>query len=228
MERFGWQTRGVRERSASRRAGVSSAAIAEYHAPVVEPRAALRDARGVRSRIREEDSFMATNERDSFIAALDREAQGTSRLLQSLPKHQYDFRPDAGGRSLGELSWHLAEIEAYTSHGIALGKFDLGGAKPAGIERPRTIEALAPEFERVHRESVERLRAIKPEDLDRELVFFTGGPLRIRDILWSATLHHILHHRGQLVLMCRLAGGTAPGLFGPNREEMAAMRAARG
>jgi hypothetical protein len=26
-------------------------------------------------------------------------------------------------------------------------------------------------------------------------------------------------------LMCRLAGGQAPGLYGPNREEMAAMRA---
>jgi hypothetical protein len=27
-------------------------------------------------------------------------------------------------------------------------------------------------------------------------------------------------------LMCRLAGGEAPGMYGPNREEMAAMRAA--
>jgi uncharacterized damage-inducible protein DinB len=34
-----------------------------------------------------------------------------------------------------------------------------------------------------------------------------------------------VHHRGQLALMCRLAGGQAPGLYGPNREEMAAMRA---
>jgi uncharacterized damage-inducible protein DinB len=35
---------------------------------------------------------------------------------------------------------------------------------------------------------------------------------------------HSVHHRGQLSLMCRLAGGAAPGLYGPNREEMAAMR----
>jgi uncharacterized damage-inducible protein DinB len=36
---------------------------------------------------------------------------------------------------------------------------------------------------------------------------------------------HSVHHRGQLALMCRLAGGHTPGLYGPNREETAAMRA---
>ena len=31
---------------------------------------------------------------------------------------------------------------------------------------------------------------------------------------------------GRLSLMCRLAGGQAPSLYGPNREETAAMKAA--
>ena len=48
----------------------------------------------------------------------------------------------------------------------------------------------------------------------------------IRDILWSMIIFHAIHHRGQLSLMCRLAGGQAPGLYGPNREETAAMRSA--
>ena len=37
-------------------------------------------------------------------------------------------------------------------------------------------------------------------------------------------LAHITHHRGQLSLMVRLAGGTPPPIYGPNREEMAKMR----
>jgi uncharacterized damage-inducible protein DinB len=49
--------------------------------------------------------------------------------------------------------------------------------------------------------------------------------MQIRDILSEMIIHHAIHHRGQLTLMCRLAGGKAPGLYGPNREEMAAMRA---
>jgi uncharacterized damage-inducible protein DinB len=167
---------------------------------------------------------MAKNELDFILESWDREAANTVALLKALPPTQYDFRPDAGGRSLGELAWHLAEGDAYMSHGLAQGEFSMGGSRPPNIERPKTIEALAPGYERVHREAVDRLSTLRPEDLDRTIQFFSG-PLTIREILMTALLGHGIHHRGQLSLMCRLAGGEAPGLYGPNREQMAAMRA---
>jgi uncharacterized damage-inducible protein DinB len=160
-----------------------------------------------------------------FMKVWEQETQKTLSLLRALPNDQYDFRPDAGGRSLGELAWHLAEGDAYMTHGIEQGKFDLGGSRPAGIERPKEVAALAPAFERVHRDAVERVRKLKPEDLDRKITFFSLGPVSIRDILWNMVVLHTIHHRGQLVLMCRLAGGRPPGMFGPNREETAAARA---
>ena len=167
---------------------------------------------------------MPMNELEMFLGAWDREAESTLKLLRALPAAQYDFRPDAGGRSLGELAWHLAEGDAYMSHGIEAGRFAMD-AKPPNIERPRTTEALVPGYERIHREAVARIRKLKPEDLERSIPFFTGNPVPIRDILWTMIISHGIHHRGQLSLMCRLAGGQAPGLYGPNREEMAAMRA---
>jgi uncharacterized damage-inducible protein DinB len=170
---------------------------------------------------------MPTNELDTFLKAWDREAEGTLKLLRALPTNQYDLRPDATGRSLGELAWHLAEGDAYMSQWVATGKFDMG-SRPPNIDRPRTIEALAPGFERVHREAVARLQVLKPEDLDRTLPFFNGQQIPIRTILWDMIIAHGIHHRGQLSLMCRIAGGQCPGLYGPNREEMAAMRASAG
>jgi uncharacterized damage-inducible protein DinB len=167
---------------------------------------------------------MPMNELEMFLNAWDREAESTLKLLRALPVTQYDFRPDAGGRSMGELAWHLAEGDAYMSCGIDAGLFSMD-AKPPNIERPRTVEALAPGYERIHREAVARLRKLTPEDLDRSVPFFAGKPLPIRDILWNMIISHGIHHRGQLTLMCRLAGGHAPGLYGPNREETAAMRA---
>jgi len=167
---------------------------------------------------------MHTNEIETFMAAWEREAESTLKLLRALPPAQYDFRPDAGGRSVGELAWHLAEGDAYMSYGIEKNGFSFD-AKPPNIERPRTIEALAPGYERIHREAVERIRKLKPEELDRTIPFFRGQPMAIRDILWNSIFAHGIHHRGQLSLMCRLAGGKAPGLYGPNREETAAMRA---
>src|SRR5258706_14437611 len=166
---------------------------------------------------------MAMNELDMFLSAWEREAEGTLKLLRALPVKQYDFRPDPGGRSLGELAWHLAEGDAYMSYGVDAGRFAMD-AKPPNIERPRTVEGLAPGYERIHREAVARIRKLKHEDLDRSIPCFTG-PTAIRDILWGMIISHGIHHRGQLSLMCRLAGGAAPGLYGPNREEIAAMRA---
>ena len=126
---------------------------------------------------------MAVNELERFISEWDREAESTLKLLRALPSSQYDFRPDAGGRSLGELAWHLAEGDAYMSAGIEAGQFSMDpSAKPPNIERPRTVEALAPGYERVHREAVARIRKLKPEDLDRSIPFFSG-PMPIRDIL---------------------------------------------
>ena len=169
---------------------------------------------------------MPMNELEMLVAWWDREAANTVKVLEALPPTQYDFRPDAGGRSLGELAWHLAEGDAYISYGIERGEFSMG-VRPPNIERPRDVAGLAPAYERVHREAVARIRQLSPDELDRTIQFFTG-PMTIREILSSAILAHGIHHRGQLTLMCRLAGGEAPGLYGPNREQMAAMRAGAG
>jgi uncharacterized damage-inducible protein DinB len=158
-----------------------------------------------------------------FFTTWDEEAKKTSAMLHALPKGQYDFRPDPSGRSLGELAWHLAEMEGYMGFGIERGKFEMG-VRPPGIERPKSIEALAPGYERVHKDALESVQKLVPADLDREIMFFTGSMMPIREILWTALLHHQIHHRGQLSVLCRLAGGAAPGTYGPNREEMAKFR----
>ena len=168
---------------------------------------------------------MPKNELDLFLDAWDREAANTVRLLEALPPAHYDFRPDPGGRSIGELAWHLAEGDAYISFAIDNGTFDLQ-AKPPDIERPRTIEALAPGYERVHRAAADRIRKLTLDDLERTVDFFSEHRA-IRDLLWEAILFHGIHHRGQLTLLVRQAGAEVPGLYGPNREETAARRAAR-
>jgi uncharacterized damage-inducible protein DinB len=162
----------------------------------------------------------------TFLGFWDYEAKKTAEMLRVLPTGQYDFRPDPQARSLGELSWHLAEVDAYTTWGIEQGGFQVG-LRPPGIERPRSIGALAPGYEGIHAEALERVRKLTPADLDRRLRHFSGDEVSIRKLLWGAILFHMIHHRGQLSILCRLAGGAIPGLYGPNREEMAALRAAR-
>ena len=153
-----------------------------------------------------------------------RETDATIAVMQALPMDQYDFRTDPNGRSIGELAWHLAEIDGYLSLGIANGEFQ-SGSKPPNIVRPRTIEQLAPAFRIVHEEAVARLSHLDSPDLDRQLTYADGTLWTIRDLLRRRILLHAAHHRGQLVLLCRLAGGVPPGLHGPNREESLARKA---
>ena len=153
---------------------------------------------------------------------MGREAQLTIQLLEALPADKYDFKPDSGGRSLGELAWHLSEIEGYISYGITKGAVTFQEAPP-NLQRPREVRLLAPGYRRVHEEAVARLADLTQAQLDRELPF-ADQRMPIRVILWGATLMHLIHHRGQLSLMCRLAGGTPPGIYGPNREDMAKLR----
>lgn len=166
---------------------------------------------------------MTQQELETLMRVWDAEAAKTIQVLKAIPPDQYDFRPDPKGRSIGELAWHLAEGDAYNSLGLAEGGFK-PDMRPPGLERPRTVEALAPGYERVHREAVARVRKLKPADLARKIPFFTGEEMSGAEILWTGIFHNT-HHRGQLSLMIRLAKGVSPGIYGPNREEMAAMQA---
>ena len=157
------------------------------------------------------------SELQEFLAEWERETDGTLALMRALPVDRYDYRPDAGGRSIGELAWHLAEIDAYGSLGIEQREFKFP-VKPAHIERPKTIEGLAPAFAVVHDDAVARIARLQAADLEREIRYADGELWSIRSLLWRKLLMHAIHHRGQLMLLCRLAGGVPPALFGRTRD----------
>ena len=160
-----------------------------------------------------------------FRAALERESERTIRVLETLPGSQYDFRPDPKGRSIGELAWHLSEIEGCLSYGIEHRRFRFEDVPP-GLGRPREVHLLAGGYARVHADAMARLDCLRDEMLEESVTYFDGHEITLRQVLWGTLLHHLIHHRGQLVTLCRMAGGMPPGLYGPNREEMAAIRAA--
>ena len=118
----------------------------------------------------------------------------------------------------------MSEIDACLSFGIAERRFRFED-EPPNLKRPREIQLLAPGYRRVHEEAVARLAKLRNDELEELVTFFDGRRLAIRDVLWNQLLHHLIHHRGQLALLCRLAGGAPPGPYGPNREEMQALRA---
>jgi len=159
------------------------------------------------------------NELETFIDIWDRESAKTKALLESLPADQYDFRPDPEGRSLGEMAWHVAEPEGWGSSSIERGGFSRDN-RPPGMDRPETTREMPAAYERLHRDALDRLRKLKIDDLDRTITFFNGRPIAIRNVLWDFMLLHAIHHRGQLTLLCREAGGKPAVMYGATRETM--------
>src|SRR4051794_18201324 len=137
----------------------------------------------VKQKPRQEGGYGMT-ELERFLALWDTEAEKTSSLMRALPAEGYDFRPDAGGRSVGEMAWHLAEGDAYNSFGIESGGF-YPEMKPPGIARPRTVAELAPGYERIHADAKARIQKLRPEDLERKIKYFDGNEMSVLDILWN-------------------------------------------
>ena len=163
-------------------------------------------------------------EMERFRTGWNAEAGRTIALLESLPDDKYDFRPDPEGRSIGEMAWHLSEIDACLTYAIEHNRFRMED-EPPNLRRPRETSQLAPGYRRIHEEALARLASLTDEDLDREVTYFDGQPLTIGQVLWDQLLGHLIHHRGQLVMLARMAGGAPPGLYGPNREQTRALQA---
>jgi uncharacterized damage-inducible protein DinB len=116
----------------------------------------------------------------------------------------------------------LAEHEGLLSHVAVTGRFDPAATRTLpGLQRPGLVEDLVPAFKKVHVDAVARVSSLTAGQLTARIPFI-AGPTDVSELLWTWMLMANVHHRGQLSLLCRLAGGVAPGLYGPNREEMAA------
>jgi uncharacterized damage-inducible protein DinB len=68
-------------------------------------------------------------------------------------------------------------------------------------------------------DAVARVKQLESTNLNEEIQYADGTTWSISDLLWRKLLLHSIHHRGQLTLLCRLAGGIPPALFGRTREQ---------
>ena len=69
---------------------------------------------------------------------------------------------------------------------------------------------------------MDAVREMPESRLDETVTFVTGpgttGPVGIHDMLWFMLLDSV-HHRGQLSVYVRMAGGKVPSIYGPSADE---------
>jgi uncharacterized damage-inducible protein DinB len=157
------------------------------------------------------------NEKEMFLKTWEREFQTTMKLLKAYPADKPDFKPHYRSRSAKELAWTFVMEEGLINMAIE-GKIEMKEPPPP----PKTIVEVITVYANSHKMAVEKVKQFPEADLEKTLKFPVGpkqmGDVRIMDMFWMMIMD-MVHHRGQLSVYVRMAGGKVPSIYGPSADE---------
>ena len=148
------------------------------------------------------------------------EAEATGKILNALTDESLSQKVSVDGRSLGFLGWHLA-----TTLPEMLGLVGLKISGPAHSDAcPATAADIAAAYENAAKSVADEVgKNWTDETLLHEDEMY--GETWARGLTLFYLIAHQAHHRGQMTVLMRQAGLPVPGVYGPSKEEWAAMGA---
>ena|ERR1700682_3655416 len=158
-----------------------------------------------------------------FLPALDREHPVTRKVIEAIPLDKGDYRPEPVSKTALELAWHIVAAEKRFLEGIAGGEFDF-----TPINRPDSVKNsadIARWYGDMFQSALGRVKQLSPEQLNKVLDF--RGLFQLPAVAFlQFSLNHSIHHRGQLSVYLRPAGGKVPAIYGESYDSAEARKAA--
>lgn len=156
--------------------------------------------------------------KEIFLRIWDREAKTTAKVFRAFPLESLGVKPHERSRSIRDLAWQCV-IDERVIEKIIDGFGDLRNVPPSPPP-PETMEEIAAAYETAHREASEKMRLPKTEFSKTVTVTMRGGSIQLEqaETLWGNLLDQV-HHRGQLTVYLRQAGGKVPAIYGPSGDE---------
>lgn len=152
--------------------------------------------------------------KDDLISLFTPEIAITTKVLKAIPEGQLDFSPHDRSSSVKTQISTLAV-------GMVMNMSFLRGEEPSEsmdqVQKFDTVEVGIAEFEKKAKEFMNALAAAPAEDLEKPLSMW--GMDRTRGEFLMMLLMDMIHHRGQLSVYVRLAGGKVPSIYGPSADE---------
>jgi uncharacterized damage-inducible protein DinB len=148
------------------------------------------------------------------------EAEATEKILRALTDGSLGQKVTPDGRSLGFIGWHLVQT---LGEMMGLTGLKIDGPDPER-QCPTSAAEIADEYARAARSVGDEVAANwSDETLLQEDNMY--GETWARGLTLFYLIAHQAHHRGQMTVLMRQAGLKVPGVYGPAREEWAAMGA---
>jgi uncharacterized damage-inducible protein DinB len=158
-----------------------------------------------------------------FVADWTRESGISLKVERTLTDASLNQKTDLEGRTLGQLAWHMVVMIGMTGTAAGLSV----EAPPREAVPPASAAAIADAYEKAAKSlSDQAAKTLEDDQMGGEISLF--GRTLSRAWALHSLVRHQIHHRGQMTVLMRQAGLLVPGVYGPSREESAAMRARQG
>lgn len=146
----------------------------------------------------------------------------TRRLLERIPPDRLDWRPHPKSFTAGGLAGHLVDCVRWVEAIVAHDTFDIDPATYQTCQAS-SLPALLVAFDEHVSRAARVLEEAAPSIAAATWRLTVRGTPRVErpkgDALRDFTLHHIIHHRGQLSVYLRLMDVPVPGVYGPTADE---------
>jgi uncharacterized damage-inducible protein DinB len=149
------------------------------------------------------------------LITIQKEHGTTRSVLAAIPPGGGDYKPEPAARTAIEIAWHIVASEHRFFSSVVKGTFDLSpNPKPDALKTGADIAQYYDEFLPKDHTA---LRELSGEHLAKEMDF--RGMFQMPAVAFlDMGLRHSVHHRGQLSVYLRPAGGRVPAIYGESYD----------
>lgn len=157
-------------------------------------------------------------EKAQFKQTFQRELATTLKVLRAYPSDKGTYKPHERSSTAQQLAWTFV-IENNMAMAALKGPLKMDGGYP---KPPASFDEIIATYEKTARDFINAVSSTPDSRLNEKLAFPAGpgkmGEMRVMDFLWMMFMDSI-HHRGQLSVYIRPAGGKVPSIYGPSGDE---------
>jgi uncharacterized damage-inducible protein DinB len=149
------------------------------------------------------------------LPTIQREHDTTRAVLAAIPDNGGDYKPEPAARTALEIAWHIVAAEHRFFSAVSQGSFDFTpNHKPDSL---KTGADIANYYDELLPKDHAALTGLTGEHLAQKIDF--RGMVQLPAVAFlDLGLRHTIHHRGQLSVYLRPAGGKVPAIYGESYD----------
>ncbi len=152
--------------------------------------------------------------KQDLVTIAKKEFATTLKMMRAFPEEQIDFTPHERSSNAQKLMSTFV-FEMYLTAAYVFGQ-QLDREKFKNY-KPETLASIISDFQKETADILEKMEKLPEDELAKTIEF--GGAQFTADSFFLMMVHDQIHHRGQLSVYVRLAGGKVPSVYGPSADD---------